>query len=187
MEGPILTDGDCSHEIKRHLFLGRKAMTNLDSILKNRDTVLLTKVCIVKAMVFPVVMCGCESWTIKKTELRWSFELWCWRKLFRVPWTTRRSNQSILRKSTLNIHWKDLCWSWSSNTLATWCEDPWLIGKDSYAGKDWGQEEKGMTEDKSGWHHQLNEHEFEQTPGDSEGQSSPACCSSQGPKELDIT
>ena len=105
----ITGDGDCSHEIKRHLLLGRKAMTNLDSILKSRDITLPTKVCLVKAMVFPVVMYGCEGWTIKKAEYQRidAFELWCWRRLLRVPWTARRSNQSILRKSVLNIHWKD--------------------------------------------------------------------------------
>ena len=96
----ITADGDCSHEIKRCLLLGRKAMTNLDSILKNRDITLLTKVCLVKAMVFPVVIYGCESWTIKKAE-RWridAFELWHWRRLLRAPWTARRSNQSILKE-----------------------------------------------------------------------------------------
>ena len=95
----ITADGDCSHEIKRCLLLGRKAMTNLDSILKSRDITLPTKVHLVKAMVFPVVMYGCESWTIKKAECRRidAFELWCWRRLLRVPWTTRRSNQSILK------------------------------------------------------------------------------------------
>ena len=96
----ITVDGDCSHEIKRHLLLGRKAMTNLDSALKSRGTTLLIKVCIVKAMVFPVVMHRCESWTIKKTEHRriYAFELWCWRRLLRVPWTARRSNQFILKE-----------------------------------------------------------------------------------------
>ena len=96
----ITADGDYSHEIKRHLHLGRKAMTNLDSILKSRDITLLTKVHIVKTMVFPVFMYGCESWTIKKAEHRRidAFELWCWRRLLRVPWTTRRSNQSILKE-----------------------------------------------------------------------------------------
>ena len=96
----ITADGDCSHEIKRCLFLGRKAITNLDSISKNRDITLLIKVCIVKAMVFPVVMYGCESWTIKKAEHLSidAFELWCWRRLLRVPWTARRSNQSILKE-----------------------------------------------------------------------------------------
>ena len=92
----ITADGDCSHEIKRCLLLGRKAMTNVDSILKSRDTTLSTKVCLVKAMVFPVVVCGCESWTIKKAECQRidALELWCWRRLLRVPWTVR-SNQSV--------------------------------------------------------------------------------------------
>ena len=96
----ITADGDCSHEIKRRLLLERKAMTNLDSILKSRDITLPTKICLVKAMVFPVVIYGCESWTIKKAEHRRinAFELWCWRRLLRVPWTARRSNQSILKE-----------------------------------------------------------------------------------------
>ena len=96
----ITVDGDCSHEIKRCLLLGRKAMTNLDSVLKSRDITLPTKVQLVKAMVFPVVMCGCESWTIRKAEHQRidAFELWCWRRLLRVPWTARRSNQSILKE-----------------------------------------------------------------------------------------
>ena len=96
----ITADGDCSHEIKRRLLLGRKVMTNLDSILKSRDITLPTKVCLVKAMVFPVVMYGCESWTVKKGEHRRIdvFELWCWRTLLRLPWTARRSNQSILKE-----------------------------------------------------------------------------------------
>ena len=105
----ITADGDCSHEIKRHLLHGIKAMTNLDSILKSRDITLPTKVHLVKAMVFPVVMYGCKSWTIKKTEHQRidAFELWCWRRHLRVPWIARISNRSILRKSILNIHWKD--------------------------------------------------------------------------------
>ena len=96
----ITADGDCSHEIKRRLLLRRKVMANLDSILKSRDITLLTKVCLVKAVVFPVVMYGCESWTIKKAESRRidAFELWCWRRLLRVPWTARRSNQSIIKE-----------------------------------------------------------------------------------------
>ena len=96
----ITADGDCNHEIKRHLLLGRKAMINLDSILKSRDITLPTKVCLVKAMVFPVVMYGCESWTVKKAKGRGTdaFQLWCWRRLLRVPWTARRSNQSILKE-----------------------------------------------------------------------------------------
>ena len=108
MGSNITADGDYSHEIKRRLLLGRKVMSNLDSILKSRDITLPTKVPLVKAMVFPVVMYGCESWTIKKAEGRRidAFELWCWRILLRVPWTARRYNQSILRKISLNIHWK---------------------------------------------------------------------------------
>ena len=96
----ITADGECSHEIKRHLLLGRKVMPNLDSILKRRDITLSTKVCLVKAMVFPVVMYGCESWTVKKAECQRieAFELWCWRRLLRVPWTARRSNQFILKE-----------------------------------------------------------------------------------------
>ena len=118
----ITADGDCSHEIKRHLLFGRKVMTNLDSILKSRDISLPTKVRLVKTMVFPVVMYGCESWTIKKAEGQRidAFELWCWRRLLRVPWTTRRSNQSILKEINPGVHWKGLCWSWNSNILATW-------------------------------------------------------------------
>ena len=101
----ITADGDCSHEIKRCLLLGRKVMTNLDSILKSRDITLPTKICLVKAMVFPVVMYGCESWTVKKAECRRTdaFELWCWRRLLRVPWTARRSNQSILKEISPGI------------------------------------------------------------------------------------
>ena len=98
----ITADGDCSHEIKRRLLLGRKVMTILDSIFKSRDITLPTKVRLVKAMVFPIVMYGCESWTVKKAECRRfdAFELWCWRRLLRVPWTARRSNQSILKEIT---------------------------------------------------------------------------------------
>ena len=101
----ITADGNCSHEIKRCLLLVRKVMTNLDSILKSRDVTLPTKVCLVKAMVFPVVVYGCESWTIKKAEDQriQAFELWCWRRLLRVPWTTRRSNQSILKEISPGI------------------------------------------------------------------------------------
>ena len=107
----ISADGDCSHEIKRRLLLGRKVMTNLDSILKSRDITLPTKVCLVKAMVFPVVMYGCESWTIERAERRRidAFELWCWRRLLRVPWTARRSNQSIWRRSSLRFLCKEWC------------------------------------------------------------------------------
>ena len=106
----ITADGDCSHEIKRRLLLGRKAMTNLDSILKSRVITLPTKVCLVKAIVFPVVMYGCESWTIKKADCQRidAFELRCWRRLLRVPWTARRSNQSILREISPGCSWEGL-------------------------------------------------------------------------------
>ena len=105
----ITADGDCSHEIGRRLLLGRKVMTNLDSILKNRDITLPTKIRLVRAMVFPVVMYGCESWTVKKAEHQRidAFELWCWRRLLRVPWTVRRSNQSILKRSAMGVLWKE--------------------------------------------------------------------------------
>ena len=105
----ITVDGDCSHEIKRLLLLGRKVMTNLDSILKIREITLPTKVQVVKAMVFLVVMYGSKTWTVKKAECRriHAFELWYWRRLLRVPWTARRSNQFLLQESVLNIHWKD--------------------------------------------------------------------------------
>ena len=145
----ITASVDYSHEIKRCLPLGRKAMTNWDSMLKSRDITLPTKVNIVKAMVFPVVVYGCESWTIKKAERRRidAFELWCWGRLLRVPWTARRSNWSILKESDLNIHWKDWCWSWNSNTLATWCEElthwkrPWW----------WERLKAGAEGDNRGW------------------------------------
>ena len=137
-------------------------------VFKSRDITLLTKVPIVKAIIFPLAMYGCESWTIKKTE-HWiidAFELWCCRRLLRVPWTAR-SNQSILKNISLE-YFKD--WCWSSNTLATWCEEPTHC-KDPDAGKDWRQEEKGVTEDEMvGWHNWLNGHESEQTLGGAEGQ-----------------
>ena len=122
----ITADGDYRHEIKRHLLLGRKIMTNLDSILKSRDITLPTKVHLVKATVLPVVMYGCESWTIKKAEcLRIDdFDLWCLRRPLRVPWTARISNQSILKEISSDLEdWKDWCCSWNSNTLATWYEE----------------------------------------------------------------
>ena len=108
-DSKVTADGDCSHEIKRRLLLGRKVMTKLDSILKSRDITLPTKVHLAKAVVFPVVMHGCESWTVKKAERRKidAFELWCWRRLLRVPWTARGSNQSILKEKVLGVHWKD--------------------------------------------------------------------------------
>ena len=133
----ITADGDCSHEIKRRLLLGRKAMTNLDRILKSRDITLPTKVRLVKAMVFPVVMYGCESWTIKKAERRRidAFELWCWRRLLRVPWTAR-SNQSILKEINPEYSLEGLMME--AETPILWPPDAknQLIGKDPDAGKD---------------------------------------------------
>ena len=121
----ITTDGDYSHESKRRLLLGMKVMTNLDNILKNRDITLPTKVHLVKAMVFPLVIYGWESWTAKNAEHRRidAFELWCWRRLLRVPWTAGISTSPSWRRSVLGVHWKDWCWSWNSNTLATSCEE----------------------------------------------------------------
>ena len=160
----ITVDGDCSHEIKRHLVLGRKAMTNLDSILKSRDITLPTKVRLVKVLVLPVVMYECESWTIKKAEHQriHAFELWCWRRLLIVPWTTRRSNQSILKEISPEYSLEGLMLRLKLQYFGHLMWKSWLIWKDPDAGKDWRQEKKGMTEDEMvGWHHRPNGHEFE--------------------------
>ena len=134
---------------------------------------------------------GCESWTIKKVESQRinAFKLWCWRRLLRVPWTAKQSNQSILKEVNLNIHWKNWCWSWSSNTLATWCKEMthwkryWCWERLKAGGK-----EDDMTKDEmAGWHHQFNGHEFEQTLWDCGGQGSLAYCSPWGCKELGTT
>ena len=159
--------------------LGRKALTNLDSILKSRDITLPTKVQLVKAMVFPVVMYGCESWTVKKAERRRidAFELWCWRRLLTVPWTARRSNQSILKKISPGCSLEGLMLKLKLQYFGHLDSKSWLIGKDSDAGRDWGQEEKGTTEDEMpGWHHWLDGREFEWTPGVGDGQGGLACC-----------
>ena len=160
LSSKITADGDCSNEIKRSLFLGRKAMTNLDSILKSGDVTLPTKIHIVRG---PVVTYRCENWTIKKAE-HWridAFKLWCCRRLLRAPWTAR-SNQSTLKE------------------INSWI----LIGKACDAEKDWRKKEKRAAEDEMiREHHQLNGHESEQTPGDSEGQGRLACCSPWGHKE----
>ena len=160
----ITEDGDWSHEIKKPLLLGRKAVSNLESILKSRDITLPTKVCLVKAVVFPVVMYGCECWTIKKAERQriYAFELRCWRRLFRVP---------LDSKEFISVHPKgNQSWKFIGRTDAEtetpilWPPDAkkWFIGKDPDAEKDWIQEEKGMTEDEMvGCHHRLNGHEFE--------------------------
>ena len=162
-------------------------MTNLDSIFKSRDITLPTKVHLVKVMVFPVVMYGCEIWTIKKAEHRRieTFELWCWRRLLRVPWTARRSNQSLLKEIRPGCSLEGLILK-----LKLWPPDmkSWFIWKDPDAWKNWGQEEKGMTEDEMvGWHHWLNRHGFGWTLGVGDGQGGLACCSSWGCKELNTT
>ena len=176
----ITADGDCNHEIKRRLLLGRKSMTNLDSILKSRDITLSTKVCLVKAMVFLVVMYGCESWTIKKAE-RWridAFELWCWRRLESpldckvIKPVNPKGNQPRIFIGRTDAEAPILL---SSNEGTDSLEKKKKKNPD--ARKDWEQEEKGVTEDDMvGWHHQLNGYEFEQTLGDSEEQGSLACC-----------
>ena len=152
----MTADGDCSHEIKRRLHLGRKVMTNLDSIFKSRDITLPTKVRLVKAMVFPVVMYECESWTVKKAEHRRIdvFELWCWRTLLRVPWTARRSNQSILKEISPGISLEGMMLKLKLQYFGHFMQRVYSTGKNSDAGRDWGQEEKGTTEDEmAGWHH----------------------------------
>ena len=156
----ITADGDYSHEIKSRLLLGRKVMTNLDSILKSRNNTLSTKVCLVKAIVFPVIIYGCECGTIKKDE-HWkidAFEVWCWRRLLRVPWTTRRSNHSILKEINPGYSLEGLMLKLKLQYFGhlMWIADSF---EDPDAGKDWGQEEKRTTEDEMvGWHHRLNAH-----------------------------
>ena len=187
--GPKITaDVDCCHEIKRCLLLGRKAMTNLDSILRNRNITLPTKVCLVKAMIFPIVMHGCEIWSIKKAE-GWRidvFELWCWRRLLRVPCTARRSNQSILKEfspSECSLEGLILKLQYFGHLM--WKTDS--LEKTLMLGKTEGRRKRGWQDEMVGWHHQCNGHEFEQTLGDSDGQGSLVCCSPWGHKELGTT
>ena len=185
----ITADGDYTHEMKRHLLLGRKAMTNLENVLKIRDIILQTKVHLVKPMVFPVVMYGCESWTIKRAE-HWrigAFELML-EKTLESPLDCKeiqpghpKGNQSWIFIGKINTE---------AEAPIIWPPDVknQLIGKVPDAGKDWRQEEKGTTEDDMvGWHHWLNGHKFEQTPGIGDGQGSLACCSPWGRKESDTT
>ena len=184
----ITADGDWSHEIKRRLLLVRKVMTNLDSILKSRDLTLPTKVYLVSC-IFPVVMYGCESWTVKKAEHQRidAFKLWCWRRLLRVPWTAGRSSQSILKEITPEYSLEGLILKLKLQYFGHWCEELTHLKRPD-AGKDWRQEEKGATEDEMvGWHHWLDGHEFEQGPGVGDGQGGLACCSPWGHKESDTT
>ena len=189
-DSKITADGDCSHEIKRSLLPGRKAMTNLDSILKSRDITLPTKVYLVKAMVFPVVMYGYESWTAKKVERQRICCFWTV-VLEKTPDSPLDSKDIKPDKPKGNQSWIFI------GRIDDEAEGPilwppdvknWLIGKDPDAGEDWTQEEKGMTEDEMvGWHHGLNGHEFDQAPGVGDGQGSLACCSPWGHKELNMT
>ena len=176
----MTADGDCSHEIKRHLLLGRRVVTNLDRVLKSRDITLPTKIHMVKAMVFPVVMYGCESWTIKKAEPQRidAFELWHWRRLLR-DFLGQQGDQPVNPKgnqSWIFIGKTDT----EAETPILWPPNAkiWLIGKDPDARKDLRQKEKGMTEDDMvGWHHRHDGHEFAQALGDGERQG--RMCSSQ--------
>ena len=186
LDSKITADSDCSHGIKRCFLFERKATTNLDSVLKSRDITLLTKVHLVKVMVFPIIMQGYKSWVIKKAEHRTdAFELWCWRRLPRVPWTSR-SNLSILKEINPDIHWKDWCWRWSSNTMATWWEEP-THWKRPWSWERLGAGGDGDEDEIVGWHHWLNGLEFEQTLADSEGQWSLIYCSPWGHKESATT
>ena len=180
----ITVAGDCSHEIKRHLLLGKKAIKNLDSILKSRDITLETKVSLVKDMVFPAVMYGYENWVTRKAERQRCFWTVVLEKTFESPLDSKviqpvnsKGNQSWIFIGRTDHE---------AETLIFWPPDAKrrLNGKDPNAGKDWNQAEKGTTEDEMvGWHHWLNGHQSEQTPGDGERQGSLACCSPSGGKE----
>ena len=161
----ITADGDCSHEIKRRLLLGRKVMTNLDSIFKSRDITLPTKIHLVKAMVFPVVMYGCESWTVKKAKCRRidAFELWCWRRLLRVPWTERRSNKSILKEISPEYSLKRLMLKLKLQHFGHLMQRTDSFEKTLMLRKIEGRRRSGRQ--RMSWYHQLNGHEFEQAPG----------------------
>ena len=180
----IPADGDCSHEIKRRLLFGRKVMANLDGILKSRDITLPTKVHLVKAMFFPVVMYGCESWTIKKAECQRidAFELWCWRRLLRVPWTAKRSNQSILKQTSLGCSLEGLMLRLKFQYFGHSLEKTLMLGGTG------GRRRRGRQRMKmAGWHHRLNAHECGWSPGVGDGQGGLACCDLWGRKESDTT
>ena len=185
----ITADGDCSHEIKRCLLLRRKAMTNLGSILKSRDITLPTKVLLVKAVVFPVVMYGCESWTIKKGECQRSdaFELWCWRRLLRVPWTARRSNQSILKEISPGCSLEGLVLKLKLQYFGYLMRRTDLFEKTLMLGKIEGRRRRGQQRIR--WLDSITDsgHVFGWTPGVGDGQGCPACCNSWGRKESDTT
>ena len=180
---------DNLNQIPYDYTVGRKVMTNLDSIFKSRDITLPTKVRLVKVMVFPVVMYGCESWTVKKAECRRidAFERWCWRRFLRVPWTARRSNRSILKEISPGISLERMMLKLKLQYFGHLMRRADSL-EDSDAGRDWGQEEKGTPEDEmAGWHHWLDGRESEWTPGVGDGQGGLACCDSWSRKESDTT
>ena len=180
LSSKMTANGDWSHEIKRHLLLGRKAMTNIDGILKSRDITLPTKICIVKSMFFPVVMYGCDSWTIKIAECQ-RIDVWSSLDCKEIKPVSPNGNQSWIFIGRTDAE---------AETPVLWPPDvkKWHLGKNPDAGKDWRWEENGMTEDEMvGWHHWLDGHESEQAPGVRDGQGSLACCSPWGCKESDTT
>ena len=181
----ITAECDSSHVIRRQLLLDRKAMTNLDSVLKSKDIILPTKILIVKVMVCPLVMYGCESRTIKKAERQRieAFKLWCWRRFLKVLWTARRSNQSILRETNLEYSLEGLMLKLNLQYLPF---DANRLGKVLYARKDQGQK-RASEDDMAGQHHQCNEDELGQTLRGGEGQGGLACHSLWGCKESDMT
>ena len=186
----IMADGDFSHDFKRCLLLERKAMTNLDSILKSRDITLSTKVYLVIAIVLPVVIYGCKSWSIKKAACQriYAFELWCWRRLLRVPWTAR-SNRSILKEISPEYSWEGPMLKLKFQYFGHLMRRANSLVKTLMLGKIEGRKRRGRTteDEMVGWHHQLNGHEFEEALGDGKGQGSLACCNPWGCKESDTT
>ena len=185
----ITADSYCSHEIERCLLLGRKVMTNLDSILKSRDITLSTKVCLVKAMFFPVVMYECENWAIKKAERQIidAFTLWCLWRLLRVPWTARRSNQSILKEISPKYSLEGLMLKLKLQYFGHLMRRTDSLEKTLMLGKIEGRRTRGWQDEMVGWHHWLNGHEFVQALGVGDGQGNLVCCSLWGCKELDMT
>ena len=185
----ITTDSDCSHEIKRCLLLGRKVMTNLDSIFKSRDITLPTKVRPVKAIVFPVVMYWCESWTVKKAECQRidAFELWCWSRLLRVPWTARRSNQSVINEISPGCSLKGLMLKLKLQYFGHLMQRADSLEKTRILGKIEGRRRRGWQ--RMRWLDGItdNGHGFGWTPGVGDGQGGLACCNSWGRKESDTT